>query len=151
LQLLPRASCCLSIEHWLPPNFLEEAPSRQQGPFDACTQMRNGAQPLHCPQLKGIAARFAAMGQTTRRKELIQLGWRAGIGAVLVLGGYLALLLIPLVLASGLEPKVKAALTGVIGFTPLLTKLAAVALLGKPALSLIKGVVARFKGAGEAD
>jgi hypothetical protein len=91
------------------------------------------------------------MDNTTRREELIQLGWRAGIGAALIVGGYLALLLIPLVLASDLEPKVKAALTGVIGFTPLLTKLAAVALLGKPALSLIKGVVARFKGAGEAE
>ena len=98
-----------------------------------------------------VTPRFAAMGQTKRREELIQLGWRAGIGAVLVLGGYLALLLIPLVLASGLEPKIKATLTGAIGFTPLLTKLAAVALLGKPALSLIKGVVAKFKGAGVAD
>lgn len=51
------------------------------------------------------------MGQTTGREEVIQLGWRGGIGAVFVLGGYLALLLIPLVPASGLEPKVKAALT----------------------------------------
>jgi hypothetical protein len=90
------------------------------------------------------------MGRTTRREELIQFGWRAGIGAALILSGYLALLLIPLVLASDLEPKFKAALTGLIGFTPLLTKLAAVALLGKPALSLIKRVMARLRGGGEA-
>jgi hypothetical protein len=49
--------------------------------------------------------------------ELFRLGWRAGIGAALILGGYLALLLIPLVLASDLEPKLKAALIGVIGLT----------------------------------
>ena len=86
------------------------------------------------------------MGRFTRREELIQLGWRAGVGAVLILGGYLALLLIPLVLASDLEPKLKTAMIGVIGFTPLLTKLAAVALLGKPALNLIKVLVAQFRG-----
>jgi hypothetical protein len=82
--------------------------------------------------------------KTARREELIQLGWRAGIGAALIVG-YLALLLIPLVLASAFEPQLKGALTALIGFTPLLTKLAAVALLGKPALNLIKRVVARFR------
>lgn len=86
------------------------------------------------------------MERTARREELIQLGWRAGIGAALIVGGYLALLLIPLVLASDFEPQFKAALTALIGFTPLLTKLAAVALLGKPALSFIKRMVARFRG-----
>jgi hypothetical protein len=77
--------------------------------------------------------RSLTMARTTPRGELIQLDWRACIGAALIVGGYFALLLIPLVLASDLEPKLKAALTGLIGFTPLLTKLAAVA-LGKPAL-----------------
>ena len=56
------------------------------------------------------------------------------------------MLLIPLVLASDFEPQLKATLTALIGFTPLLTKLAAVALLGKPALNLIKRVVAKFRG-----
>jgi hypothetical protein len=98
----------------------------------------------------GIAARFATLGRSTRREELTQLGWRAGIGAALIVGGYLALLLVPVVLASD-EPQLKAVLAALIGFTPLLTKLAAVALLGKPALNLIKGVVARFRGGGEAE
>ena len=93
-----------------------------------------------------FAARSAAMGKTARREELIQLGWRAGIGAALIVAGYLALLLIPLVLASDFEPQFKAALSAMIGFTPLLTELAAVALLGKPALNVIKRVVARFRG-----
>ena len=86
------------------------------------------------------------MGSTTRKEELSELGWRAGIGAALIVGGYLALLLIPIVLASDFEPQLKAALTALIGFAPLLTKLAAVALLGQPALNLIKRVVAKFRG-----
>jgi hypothetical protein len=85
------------------------------------------------------------MGKAARREELIQLGWRAGVGAALIAGGYLALLLIPVVLASDFEPQLKAALTALIGFTPLLSKLAAVAILGKPALNLIKRVAAWFR------
>jgi hypothetical protein len=42
----------------------------------------------------------------------LEVGWRAGIGAALIVGGYLALLLIPLVLASDFEPQLKAALQG---------------------------------------
>jgi hypothetical protein len=85
------------------------------------------------------------MGRTTRKEELIQFGWRAGIGAALIVGGYFAWLLIPLVLASDFDPRLKAALTGLIGLTPLLTKLAAVALLGKPAFNLIKRLVVRLR------
>jgi hypothetical protein len=63
---------------------------------------------------------------TTRRGELIQLGWCAGIGAALVVCGYLALLLIPVVLAADFERSVKAALTGLLGvgwpITPSLVK-----------------------------
>jgi hypothetical protein len=81
--------------------------------------MRKRAQPLG-PN-SSSSRRRASMGKATRREELIQLGWRAGIGAALIAGGYLALLLIPLVLASDFDPKLKAALTALIGFTPLLT------------------------------
>jgi hypothetical protein len=91
------------------------------------------------------------MSRTTRRGELVQLGWRAGIGAALIVSGYLALLLIPVVLAADFDRSVKAAFTGLLGVTPLLTKLAALALLGRPALNLIKRLVARFRSSGEAE
>jgi hypothetical protein len=84
------------------------------------------------------------MSRSTRKGELT-LGWRAAIGAALIAGGYFALLLIPVVLAADLDPSLKAAFTGVLGFTPLLTKLAALALFGKPALILIKRLLARFR------
>ena len=60
--------------------------------------------------------------------------WRLAIGAVLIASGYGAWLIVPLVIASGLSPSVKTALTAFLGVTPLLTKLLAIALLG---LSLI--------------
>jgi hypothetical protein len=85
------------------------------------------------------------MSQTTGREELIQLGWRAGIGAALIVGGYIAWLLIPIVVAADFDRNVKAALTGLLGVTPLLTKLVALALLGRPALSLTKRLVARWR------
>jgi hypothetical protein len=54
------------------------------------------------------------------------------------------LLLIPLVMTADLQLQLKAALTGLLGLTPLLTKLAAVALIGGPAFNLIKRQVMRF-------
>jgi hypothetical protein len=40
--------------------------------------------------------------------------WRLAIGAVLIAGGYAAWLIIPLVVASGLSPGVKTALTALL-------------------------------------
>jgi hypothetical protein len=51
--------------------------------------------------------------------------WRLAIGTVLIVGGYVAWLVIPLVVASELNPSVKTALTAFLGATPLLTKLIA--------------------------
>ena len=48
------------------------------------------------------------------------------------MGGYGAWLIIPLVVGSDLTPSIKTALTAVLGATPLLTKLLAIALLGRP-------------------
>jgi hypothetical protein len=64
--------------------------------------------------------------------------WRLAIGAVLIAGGYAAWLIIPLVVASGLSPGVKTALTALFGVTPLLTKLIAIGLLGRPTVNFLK-------------
>jgi len=79
--------------------------------------------------------------------------WRLAMGAVLIAGSYLAWLIIPLVVSSGLSPDVKTALTAVLGATPLATKFIAVALLGRPTLNYLKQHPLRlFRGkSGPAD
>ena len=64
--------------------------------------------------------------------------WRLAIGAILIAGGYGAWLIIPLVVGSDLTPSIKTALTAVLGATPLLTKLLAIALLGRPTIDFLK-------------
>ena len=64
--------------------------------------------------------------------------WRLAIGAVIIAGGYTAWLIIPLVVASGLSPNIKSGLTALLGATPLLTKLIAIALLGRPTINFLK-------------
>ena len=76
---------------------------------------------------------YCFMGDAAKRADLTQLGWRLGIGVALIIGGYAALLLIPFVMGADLGPQFKAALAGLLGLTPLLTKLAAIALIGRPA------------------
>ena len=63
---------------------------------------------------------------------------RLAIGAVLIVGGYAAWLIIPIVLASGFRPEVKTALAAILGATPLLTKIIAIALLGRPTINYLK-------------
>ena len=64
-------------------------------------------------------------------------GWRLAIGAVLIAGGYGAWLIVPLVVASNLSPSVKTE-TAFLSTTPLLTKLLAIALLGRPTINFLK-------------
>jgi hypothetical protein len=64
--------------------------------------------------------------------------WRLAIGAVLIAGGYAAWLIITLVAATDLSPGVKTALTAFFGARPLLTKLIAIALLGRPTINFLK-------------
>ena len=66
------------------------------------------------------------------------LRWRLAIGAVIIAGGYAAWLIIPLVVASDLSPNIKSGLTALLGATPLLTKLIAIALLGRPTINFLK-------------
>ena len=70
-----------------------------------------------------------------------QIGWRFAIGTALIVGSYGAWLLIPAVLATDLTPSVKAALSGLFGATPFLSKIAAVALMGRPAYYFLKRTV----------
>jgi hypothetical protein len=60
------------------------------------------------------------------------------IGAALIASGYIAWLIIPIVATSGLGSGVKAALTAFLGATPLLTKLIAIGLLGRPTINYLK-------------
>jgi hypothetical protein len=47
------------------------------------------------------------MSNAVQKATLIQLGWRLGIGVALIIGGYAALLLIPLVVTADLQPQLK--------------------------------------------
>ena len=60
------------------------------------------------------------------------------MGAALVGGGYVAWLLIPLVLSSGLDGHVKGVVVAALGATPLATKILAILLLGRPTLNYLK-------------
>lgn len=70
-----------------------------------------------------------------------QIGWRFALGTVLIVGSYAAWPLIPIVLAADLAPGVKAALSGLFGATPFLSKLVAIALMGRPAYYFLKRMV----------
>ncbi|HET7852387.1 MAG TPA: hypothetical protein VFK91_06555 [Methyloceanibacter sp.] len=73
------------------------------------------------------------------------------MGAILVASGYAAWLIIPVVVASDLAPNIKAALTAFFSATPLLTKLVAVALLGRPTLDFLKRHSVKFFRRGVGD
>jgi len=70
-----------------------------------------------------------------------QIGWRFALGTILIVGSYAAWPLIPVVMTADLEPSVKAALSGLFGATPFLSKLVAVALMGRPAYYFLKRTV----------
>ena len=75
---------------------------------------------------------------TRRHRRTDTFRWRLAIGAILVAGGYGAWLIIPFVVGADLTPGIKTALTAVLGVTPLLTKLLAIALLGRPTIDFLK-------------
>lgn len=85
--------------------------------------------------------------QTERRSDIEQFGWRVALGTALIVGSYGAWSLIPFVIAADLEPSVKAALSGLFGATPFLSKVVAVGLMGRPTYNLLKRTVfERFRG-----
>jgi len=74
----------------------------------------------------------------TQESPSARLGWRFAVGVVLIIGGYAAWSLIPVAVAMDIHPGAKSALTALLGATPFLTKVAAVALMGRPAFELFK-------------
>jgi hypothetical protein len=90
---------------------------------------------------------------TTQESSSIRLGWRFAVGVALIVGGYAAWSLIPVAVATDLHPGTKSVLTALLGATPFLTKVAAVALMGGPAYdsfkrSVLKSLRLRTTGYG---
>jgi branched-subunit amino acid ABC-type transport system permease component len=70
-----------------------------------------------------------------------QIGWRFTVGTIVLVGAYIAWPMIPVVMATDLEPGLKAAISGVLGATPFLSKFVAAAIMGKPAYYFLKRTV----------
>jgi len=75
-----------------------------------------------------------------------ELGWRFGIGVVLIIAGYASLAFIPAVTGSSLSIGVKTTITGVIAVMPLLTKVAAIAVMGKAGFNYLKQIIGGYAG-----
>jgi len=86
------------------------------------------------------------METATAKTGAAQQGWRFGLGVGLIGGGYAFLLMIPAVTNSDMSLGMKSTLTGFFAISPLLTKIAAVAVMGKPGFNLVKQYVSRFFG-----
>jgi hypothetical protein len=75
---------------------------------------------------------------TAKDNPAAKLGWRFAAGVILIVGAYAAWSLIPAVVASELHPGFKSALAALLGATPFISKMAAVALMGRPAYDFFK-------------
>jgi len=78
---------------------------------------------------------------TAQETATVRVGWRFATGVSLIVGGYAAWSLIPVAVATDLEPWAKSALTALLGATPILTKVVAIGLMGRPAYDLFKRTV----------
>lgn len=70
-----------------------------------------------------------------------QIGWRFALGTLVLVGAYIAWPLIPVVMMTDLDPGVKAAISGVLGATPFMSKFVALAIMGRPAYYFLKRTV----------
>ena len=70
-----------------------------------------------------------------------QIGWRFAVGTLVLVGAYIAWPLIPVVMMTDLEPGIKAAISGVLGATPFMSKFVALAIMGRPAYYFLKRTV----------
>ena len=86
------------------------------------------------------------MDQTASEASVGNSGLRFGIAVGLIVAGYVALALIPVVINSGMTVGAKATLSGLLALSPMLTKIAAVAVMGKRGFKILKALVFRFLG-----
>ena len=70
-----------------------------------------------------------------------KLGWQFTAGVILIVGGYAAWPLIPVVVTAELSTGVKSVITAILSATPFLTKVLAIALMGRPAYHFFKRTV----------
>lgn len=67
-----------------------------------------------------------------------QIGWRFTLGAIILVGAYIAWPMIPVVMATDIDPALKASLSGILGATPFMSKFVAIAVMGRPAYYFLK-------------
>jgi hypothetical protein len=80
---------------------------------------------------------------TAKDNPATKLGWRFATGVTIIVGAYAAWSLIPAVVTSDLHPGVKSALAAALTATPFVSKIAAIALMGRPAYDFFKRSVLR--------
>jgi hypothetical protein len=86
------------------------------------------------------------MSGTASELHAGRLAWRFGIGIGLIVCGYVALALIPVVAGTDMNLGVKTALSGLLATSPVLTKIAAIAVLGKEGFNALKVHIFKFLG-----
>ncbi len=101
-----------------------------------------------CPQGSQILSSDKAPRADVRKEMAIaatepdysaeQVGWRFALGTVILVGAYVAWPMIPVVMATDLDPGFKAGLSGLLGATPFLSKFVAIAVMGRPAYYFLK-------------
>lgn len=75
---------------------------------------------------------------TAKDNPAAKLGWRFAIGVTIIVGAYAAWSFIPVVVTSDLPAWAKSALTALLTVTPFMSKIVAVALMGRPAYDFFK-------------
>lgn len=88
-----------------------------------------------------MLAKETAIAATEPEYTAKQVGWRFKLGAVILVGAYVAWPMIPVVMALDLDPGFKAGLSGVLTATPFLSKFVVMAVMGRPAYYFLKRTV----------
>lgn len=60
------------------------------------------------------------------------------LGVIILVGAYIAWPIIPLVMATDIDPGLRAGISGVLGATPFMSKFVAIAIMGRPAYFFLK-------------
>jgi hypothetical protein len=78
-----------------------------------------------------------AASTAEKNNPTAKLGWRFTAGVVLIMGGYVAWSLIPVVVTADLPGWAKSGLAALLGATPFMSKVVAIVLIGPPSLRLL--------------